>query len=130
MKSRLVQLQTNTIDEEEFDKITEQINTLNEMINEYEAYKAGTLDIPYGSFQRVYSPAVSSIVAYFNSNDFYLAAELLTHTKDNDVVDSFYSPSYGYLVKQTTIVYKELLLTLYIMLSRQELLCLLDLQYP
>lgn len=84
-------------------KLQEQINTLDEMINEYEAYKAGSLAIPYGSFHLVYSPAVSSIVAYFNSNDFYLAAELLTHAKNNDVVDSFYSPSYGYLVKQTTV---------------------------
>lgn len=102
MKNRLITLLKTTTDEDVAEKISSQIETLDEMIDEYESYKDGTLAVPYGSFHLIYSPAVSAIVAYFNSNDYYLAAELLTHAKENDTVDSFYAPTYGYLIKQTT----------------------------
>lgn len=78
-----------------------QIEQLEEMINEYEAYSNGTLAVPYGSFHLVYSPAVSAVVAYFNSNGYVLSAELLAHAKDNNVLDSAYVPSNGALMTQT-----------------------------
>ena len=79
-----------------------QIEQLEEMINEYEAYSNGTLAVPYGSFHLVYSPAVSAVVAYFNSNGYVLSAELLVHAKENDVLDSAYTPSNTALMTQTT----------------------------
>ncbi len=81
---------------------TEQINQIDEMITEYEAYQNGTLAVPYGSFHLIYSPAVSAVVAYFNQQGYVLSAELLTHAKDNDVLDSAYTPSNTALMTQTT----------------------------
>lgn len=78
-----------------------QIEQLEEMINEYEAYSNGTLAVPYGSFHLIYSPAVSAVVAYFNQQGYVLSAELLAHAKDNNVLDSAYVPSNGALMTQT-----------------------------
>ena len=78
-----------------------QIAVVEDMITEYEAYMNGTLAIPYGSFHLIYSPAVSAVVAYFNQQGYVLSAELLAHAKDNDVLDSAYTPSNGALMLQT-----------------------------
>lgn len=79
----------------------EQIAVIDDMIEEYTAYQNGTLAIPYGSFHLIYSPAVSAVVAYFNQQGYVLSAELLAHAKDNDVLDSSYTPSNGALMTQT-----------------------------
>lgn len=79
-----------------------QIAVIDDMIEEYTAYQNGTLAIPYGSFHLIYSPAVSAVVAYFNQQGYVLSAELLTHAKDNDVLDSAYTPSNSALMTQTT----------------------------
>lgn len=80
----------------------EQIAVIDDMIEEYIAYQNGTLAVPYGSFHLIYSPAVSVVVAYFNSQGYVLSAELLAHAKDNNVLDSAYTPSNGALMSQTT----------------------------
>lgn len=79
----------------------EQIALINGMIEEYEAYQNGTLAVPYGSFHLIYSPAVSAVIAYFNSQGYVLSAELLAHAKDNNTLDSAYTPSNGALMAQT-----------------------------
>lgn len=78
-----------------------QIAVIDDMIEEYAAYQNGTLAVPYGSFHIVYSPAVSAVVAYFNQQGYVLSAELLAHAKDNDVLDSAYTPSNSALMTQT-----------------------------
>lgn len=78
-----------------------QIAVIDDMIEEYSAYQNGTLAVPYGSFHIVYSPAVSAVVAYFNQQGYVLSAELLAHAKDNDVLDSAYTPSNSALMTQT-----------------------------
>lgn len=80
----------------------DQIAVIDDMIEEYAAYQNGTLAIPYGSFHLIYSPAVSAVVAYFNSQGYVLSAELLAHAKDNNVLDSAYTPSNGALMLQTS----------------------------
>lgn len=79
----------------------DQIAVIDDMIEEYAAYQNGTLAIPCGSFHLIYSPAVSAVVAYFNSQGYVLSAELLAHAKDNNVLDSAYTPSNGALMTQT-----------------------------
>ena len=79
----------------------EQIAVIDDMIEEYAVYQNGTLAVPYGSFHLIYSPAVSAVVAYFNSQGYVLSAELLAHAKDNNVLDSAYTPSNGALMTQT-----------------------------
>lgn len=73
-----------------------------EAIQDYEAYKTGaqTRSIIGNA---VYKAAVSTAVAYFNSNDYDLSAELLLHARDNTVLDSLYEPTYGYLVCHSAV---------------------------
>lgn len=79
----------------------EQIAVIDDMIEEYIAYQNGTLAVPYGSFHLIYTPAVIAVVAYFNSQGYVLSAELLAHARDNNVLDSSYTPSNGALMTQT-----------------------------
>lgn len=79
----------------------EQISVIDDMIEEYLAYRNGTLAVPYGSFHLIYSPAVSAVVAYFIQQGYILSAELLAHAKDNNVIDSSYTPSNGALMTRT-----------------------------
>lgn len=102
MKLRLVRLLKETSNLVEKEQIINQISSVEDMIEEYQSYQNGTLLIPYGNFHLLYSPAVSAVIAYFNSKDYYLSAELLTHAKENEVLDSFYNPVYKTLISQTT----------------------------
>lgn len=107
MKNRLSTFLSNTTDSAERVKISSQISQLEEMIAEYQSYQNGTLAVPYGSFHIVYSPAVAAVIAYFSQQGYTLSAELLTHARDNDVLDSSYTPTNTALVTQTTL-YTEL----------------------
>lgn len=69
------------------------INTTRTLIEDYESYKTGPMT--RGSYHVVYSPAVASVIAYFNSMGYKLSAELLTHARDNESLDATYFPSYG-----------------------------------
>lgn len=107
MKNRLSASLAGVFDNIEVAKINNQISQLNEMITEYQAYQSGTLAVPYGSFHLIYSPAVAAVIAYFSSQGYTLSAELLTHARDNDVLDSSYTPTNTALVTQSTL-YAEL----------------------
>lgn len=78
----------------EYVERTEQINNLitttQELINEYQSYTNSAKT--RGSFHLIYTPAVAMVIAYFNSNSYNLAAELLTHARDNNDLDSIYVP--------------------------------------
>lgn len=78
---------------EEKDKLQNLINATNNNIVEYEFYMNNNSIT--GSFHLIYSPAVSLIIAWFNNQGYYLAAELLTHAKENNTVNSEYTPVYG-----------------------------------
>lgn len=56
-----------------------------------------------GSFNIIYSPAVASVIAYFNSKGYILAAELLTHARDNDDLDSIYIPVNREIMYQSSV---------------------------
>lgn len=85
--------------DEDIAKITSLIATLEEMRDEYVLYEAG---ISTYKFHVIYSPAVSAVVAYFNSQGYKLAAELLTHAKENTSLNSNYYPTNGQRVKQSS----------------------------
>lgn len=76
------------------------ISTLEEMLDEYQMYQAGISTYKYHA---IYSPAVAAVVAYFNIKGYTLAAELLTHAKDNKTLNSNYYPTNGSRVKQSSV---------------------------
>lgn len=78
----------NTQDEAE--QIENLILATQDLITEYQEYVNSVQ--PRGDFHLVYTPAVATVIAYFNANDYNLAAELLTHARDNDNLDSIYTP--------------------------------------
>ncbi len=84
--------------EEDIIQLTSLITTLKEVRDEYALYEAG---ISTYKFHAIYTPAVAAVIAYFNSNGYSLAAELLTHAKDNTKLNSNYYPSNGQRVKQS-----------------------------
>lgn len=80
----------NSTDEEQIKQIKSLISTTEELIDEYNSYSNSALT--RGSFNLIYSPAVASVLAYFNACGYTLAAELLTHARDNEDLDSIYVP--------------------------------------
>ena len=85
---------------EETAKIMNLIATLEEMRDEYTLYASG---ISTCKFHLIYSPAVAAVIAYFNSKGYDLSAELLTHAKQNTVVNTNYVPVNGQRVKQSNV---------------------------
>ena len=63
--------------------------------SDYKLFQSSNIKIQ-GSYDPIYSAAVATVVAYFETNNYNLSAELLTHASDNDVVNSKYYPNYGY----------------------------------
>ena len=56
-----------------------------------------------GSFNLIYTPVVASVIAYFNNKGYILSAELLTHAKDNDDLDSIYVPVNRGILYQSSV---------------------------
>lgn len=84
------------------EKIQSLISAAEQSISDYISYKQGAQT--YGVIgNAVYKAAVSTAVAYFNSKDYDLSAELLLHARDNGELDSIYVPEYGYLVAHSTV---------------------------
>lgn len=77
-------------EEEEKEQIRDIIVTTDSLINDYKNYQ--NRNIMKGKYHGTYSPLVAAAISYFNANNCKLAAELLTHAKDNDTYLSFYSP--------------------------------------
>lgn len=94
-------LYSQTSDAEEKKKINCLIETTQELIDEYEQYINPIQT--RGSFHLIYTPAVATVIAYFNNNGYKLAAELLTHAKDNDDLDSIYVPININIMHQSSV---------------------------
>lgn len=73
---------------EELCKIQNIIVTTQNLMDDFCDFKRNNR----GSFNLIYSPAVATVIAYFNSCGYNLAAELLTHARDNNDLDSIYVP--------------------------------------
>ena len=78
-------------DEETAGKLQALITTTNELIHDYTFYENSTR----GSFHLIYSAEVAAAISAFNLLGYDLSAELLIHARDNDALDSFYSPVLG-----------------------------------
>lgn len=88
-----------TVNDEEKQQIAGLISTLEENLSEYRCYNEGI--VIDRKIHPIYTPAVSAVIAYFNSNGYKLAAELLTHAEENTKLNSTYNPRYGSLVKKS-----------------------------
>ena len=84
------ELLNSFISQEQAEQIENLISTTQELINEYQEYM--NTEQSRGDFHLIYTPAVATVIAYFNSQDYNLAAELLTHARDNNNLDSIYTP--------------------------------------
>lgn len=84
---------------EEIQQLEELIVTTKLLINDYLAYSEESYPAAnYAARSNAsLSASVSTVVAYFNSQGYYLSAELLTHARNNTTINSNYTPSYGYL---------------------------------
>lgn len=77
---------------EESEKINSLVVTLEDLLAEYQLYDLGISTYKYHA---IYTPAVAAVIAHFNFNNYFLAAELLTHAKENTVLNSNYTPNFG-----------------------------------
>lgn len=92
----------NTTVNEEKQQITDLVSTLEEILSEYISYnEKGNIN---ERFHIIYTPAVAAVIAYFNSNDYKLAAELLAHAEENTKLNSTYHPIHGSLVKKISYI--------------------------
>lgn len=88
--------------QDEIAKLQSLINETTSLLNDYRNY---TSDIQtYGITHPVYSPAVAAVIAFFSSSGYLLAAELLIHAKNNNVLNSRYIPYYGPRINASTVV--------------------------
>ncbi len=84
------------VDAEDIKTIQSLINTLTDLISDYQVYYLNDYSnniSPMGGFHLFYSPIVESAIAFFSLNGYNLSAELLIHARDNDVLDSYYTPA-------------------------------------
>ena len=73
----------------DLDNIKSLIATTENLIEEYEKYEnRNRTRAPYHA---LYTPMIAAAISYFNSQDYILSAELLTHAKDNNNYLSSYS---------------------------------------
>lgn len=108
----LVELNTqlsSSNDFEEIETISLLINELKELITINNSYNEGVRTrvvdptIPY-------QVAVGTVISYFKSKGYHLAAELLLHAKQNKVIDSRYTPTAANTVQvKQTAVFKTLM---------------------
>ncbi len=81
-------------DHNQVQKLKNLIRNYSNMIDEYEEFlkNQNRSIVPYGVDNPILSPAVSAIVAYFISQNYALAAELLTYAKEESTGGT-YSPA-------------------------------------
>lgn len=77
------------------------INQVRKQLTDYMEYKTNSTE--RGRYDAVYSPAVAAAVAAFASQQYILAAELLTHAQQNSALNSHYSPVNGDRVTSSPI---------------------------
>lgn len=87
--------------DEESEQINGLIRTLEDLLAEYQLYDSG---ISTYKFHPIYTPAVAAVIAYFNAKKYLLAAELLTHARENTDRVSIYTPAYGARARNSEVV--------------------------
>ena len=87
--------------ERSYNNLTKLINTTYQLLAEYQAFK---IDMDQNSSSEILATnnlTVTAAIAYFNSNEYVLSAELLTHASENQNIYSTYIPEHGYLIRQS-----------------------------
>lgn len=90
---------------EEIEKLEDLINVTQELLEQY--VNSSNEISPYGIYHPTLSTAVTSVIAWFSSNGYYLASELLSHAVSNDEKYSLYIPRYRDRVFSSS-VYKKI----------------------
>jgi len=70
-----------------------------EMQAEFDTYKKSQ----DSSKSPIYAAAITAIVAWFGTMQYWLSAECLTHAKNNKVLDSQYIPAFGNVVNSSPV---------------------------
>lgn len=76
-------------------------NQVKKQLSDYTDYKKHKKE--RGKFHAIYSTAVATVVAYFVSQDYALATELLVHAQKNATVGSLYTPVSGFRVTKSPV---------------------------
>lgn len=111
---------TEDFSEEQISQIKSLISSLKKQISEYDIVSYNLKINEHNSLENlnknnihsasntyaIPKAAVSAVIAWFNYNGYKLAAELLTHARENKVYNSLYSPINGYRVKQSPVYSK------------------------
>lgn len=100
--SDLENKKNQTTDKYEIEKIQALIDTTNELKGDYLSYSDGIA--PIGVTNPIYSPMVAAVIAYFGSCGYELSCELLIHARDNNRLDSVYSPVNGNRINASGVV--------------------------
>lgn len=98
---RFESLISSSTSAQEIEKLNGLISTLEDLIAEYQLYSSG---VSTYKFHVIYSPAVAAVIAYFNVKNYLLAAELLTHAKENTGESIIYVPSFGARARNSNVV--------------------------
>lgn len=77
------------------------ISTTENLIKEYNEYY--NRNITRAPYHALYTPIIAAAIAYFNSKDYILSAELLTHAKENDVLNSAYKIQYTNVIESSNL---------------------------
>jgi hypothetical protein len=81
--------QTVASSTEDIEKLQQLICTTQNLLSGYQNYANPNI---LRSFHPVHSPVVAAVVSWFNSNGYFMSAELLLHAESNTVLDSAYTP--------------------------------------
>lgn len=98
----LEQEKSNSLTEEEADKLQALIDTAQELRNSYYLYSIGIT--PFGVSHPYYTPAVAAVASFFSSSGYLLAFELLIHAEENDDSGSTYRPVYGDRILRSLVI--------------------------
>lgn len=101
MMNEYRQIASTMSSREEIEQINRLITTLEELLIEYQLYADGITTYKYHA---IYTPAIAAAIATFHGLFYLLSAELLTHAKDNTVLDSNYVPTYGARARNSDVI--------------------------
>lgn len=100
--SELEKEKAKDIDIAEKQKLQNLLDLTDELLQEYETYKEASST--FAANNSVHDTTIAAVISYFAVNEYFLAAELLGHAKDNKVLDSTYSPYYGQRVRDSSVL--------------------------
>lgn len=90
--------------ENEKENLNSLITTTKDLISDYQMYKQPMQMLPRGKYHITYSPAVASVIVFFNLSGYKLSAELLTHARDNNTAGSTYYPTNGDRISSSAVI--------------------------